>query len=206
MNNLNIDPIWIWVAVGAIIVLAVIGLIARGARRSRSEALRDKFGPEYEHALREKGNRSRAEQDLIARAEQARNFTIRPLTAEEHARFRADWDRIEMRFLERPTTTVVEADELVEEIMRVRGYPMGDFEKHAADLSVNHPRIVEHYRAGHAAIDSNRDGKSSTEELRQSMLHYRALIDELLGSKRTDVPKDVPVQREVDPKPERLER
>ena len=174
MNNLNIDPIWIWVAVGAVVVLLIIGLIARGARRSRSEALREKFGPEYEHALREKGNRSRAEQELIARAEQAKSFTIRPLSAEEHARFRSDWDRIETRFLERPTTTVVEADELVEEIMRVRGYPIGDFEKHAADLSVNHPRIVEHYRAGHAAIDSNRDGKSSTEELRQSMLHYRA--------------------------------
>lgn len=198
MNGLNnIDPMLIWIAAGVLAALIVIALIARGARRSRTAALREKFGSEYQHAVSSVGSRSKAEQELIARAEEAKAFDIRPLAAADHQRFRADWDRIEKRFLERPTTAVVEADELVEDIMRTRGYPMGDFEKHAAHLSVNHPRVVEHYRAGHAAIDANRDGKISTEELRQAMLHYRALIEELLGAPRTDRPLAVPVTSEV---------
>lgn len=192
-----IDPIWIWIAAGAVAVLIVVALITRGVRRSRTAALRERYGKEYEHVVQTRGSRARAERDLIARAEEAKSFQIRPLTTEEHRRFRAEWERLEGRFLERPTTTVVEADELVDNIMRTRGYPMGDFEKHAAYLSVDHPRVVEHYRAGHAAIDANRDGKSATEELRQAMLHYRALIDELLGRERTDVATEVPLQREV---------
>ncbi|HUP46673.1 MAG TPA: hypothetical protein VM779_14295 [Thermoanaerobaculia bacterium] len=195
---MTVDPIWIWIALAVVAALVVIGLIARGARRSRTEALREKYGTEYEHAVESAGSRKRAENDLIERVEEAKMFQIRQLTAAEHARFRDDWNRIEMRFLERPTTTVVEADELVAEIMRTRGYPMGDFEKHASHLSVDHPRVVEHYRSGHAAIDANRDGKSSTEELRQSMLHYRALMDELLGSPRSDTPREIPVEREED--------
>jgi hypothetical protein len=194
---MTFDPNWIWIAGGAIAVLVVIGLIARGMRRSRTEALREKFGSEYTHAVENAGSRTRAEQELIARADEARGYDIRSLTATERERFRAEWNRIEMRFLERPTTAVVEADELVADIMRTRGYPMGDFEKHAASLSVNHPRVVEHYRAGHNAIDSNRDGRSSTEELRQAMLHYRELIQELLGGKSDDVVRDVPVVHEV---------
>jgi hypothetical protein len=194
---MTLDPNWIWIALGAVAVLVVIGLIARGARRSRTEALQERFGSEYNHAVANAGSRTRAEQELIARAEEVKSYDIRALDASEVERFRSEWNRIELRFLERPTTAVVEADELVAEIMRTRGYPMGDFEKHAATLSVTHPRVIEHYRAGHNAIDSNRDGKSSTEELRQAMLHYRELIDELLGRKSDDVARVVPVVHEV---------
>lgn len=193
---MTFDPNWIWIALGAVAVLVVIGLIARGMRRSRTEALRERFGSEYNHAVANTGSRTRAEQELIARTQEAKSYDIRALNASEVERFRSEWNRIELRFLERPTTAVVEADELVAEIMRTRGYPMGDFEKHAASLSVTHPRVIEHYRAGHNAIDANRDGKSSTEELRQAMLHYRELIDELLG-KKSDVIRDVPVVHEV---------
>lgn len=193
---MSFDPNWIWIALGAIAVLVVIGLIARGMRRSRTEGLRERFGSEYDHAVTSTGSRTRAEQELIARTEEAKSYNIRALNASEVERFRSEWNRIELRFLERPTTAVVEADELVAEIMRTRGYPMGDFEKHAATLSVTHPRVIEHYRAGHDAIDSNRDGKSSTEELRQAMLHYRELIEELLGRKSDDV-RVVPVVHEV---------
>ena len=193
---MTLDPNWIWIALGAVAVLVVIGLIARGMRRSRTESLRERFGSEYNHAVANTGSRTRAEQELIARTEEAKSYDIRALNASEVERFRSEWNRIEIRFLERPTTAVVEADELVAEIMRTRGYPMGDFEKHAASLSVTHPRVIEHYRAGHNAIDANRDGKSSTEELRQAMLHYRELIDELLG-KKSDVIRDVPVVHEV---------
>ena len=122
-------------------------------------------------------------------------YDIRPLYAAEREKYRDEWTKIEARFVERPTTAVVEAEELIDTIMRTQGYPIGDFARHAAHLSVKHPRVVEHYRAGHAAVDSDSDGKSTTEELRQAMLHFRALINELLG--QTDVATDIPVQREV---------
>ncbi len=197
MNNLAIDPLWIWIGLGVVALLVVVGLIARGARLSRSESLRAKFGNEYDHALHEHGSRAKAERDLIERTEQVKKYDIVPLTAADRDRFRRDWQRVEQRFIERPTTAVVEADELIADIMRTRGYPMGNFDRHATDLSVTHPTIVEHYRAGHRAITGT-PGKSSTEDLRQSMLHYRALFDELIDDRvGNDVVADVPRANEV---------
>jgi hypothetical protein len=197
VNNLPVDPMWIWIALGALALLIVVGLIARGARRSRTDALREKFGNEYDHAVSAHGNRKKAERDLVERAEQVKKYDIVPLSASDRNRFRADWQKVEQHFIERPTTAVVEADELVAEIMRTRGYPMGDFDRHAADLSVTHPRIVEHYRDGHRAI-TEAPGKTSTEDLRQAMLHYRALFDELIDDRiGNDVVTDVPRVAEV---------
>jgi hypothetical protein len=190
---MSVDPTLIWIAVGVIGLLIVAGLFARGARRSHSAQLRDKFGREYEHAVEKTGSRTRAERELVARAEEVQQFNIRPLTAAEQSRYQKDWLLVERRFVERPTTAVVEADELVAEIMRVQGYPMGDFEKHAAHLSVRHPRVVEHYRAGHRVI-SGAPGSASTEDLRQAMLHYRSLFEDLLGG---DVPRDLASENEV---------
>ena len=199
MNNLPIDPMWIWIALGVVALLVVVGLISRGARKSRSETLRAKFGNEYDHALSTHGNRKRAERDLLERAEQVKKYNIVPLQAADRERFRADWQKVETHFLERPTTAVVEADELVAEIMRRRGYPMGDFERHAADLSVTHPTVVDHYRAGHKVI-GDAPGTASTEDLRQAMLHYRALFDELIDDRiGNDVVTDVPRANEVAP-------
>ena len=189
-----IDPLWIWIAVGVIGFLIVVGLFARGSRRSRTAQLRDKFGREYEHVVETTGSRTRAERELVARAQEVEQYEIRPLNASERERYRNDWKRVEQRFVERPTTAVVEADELVAEIMRVQGYPMGDFEKHAAHLSVKHPRVIEHYRSGHRVIGAA-PGSSSTEDLRQAMLHYRALFEELIGG--GDVPRDLPRASEV---------
>lgn len=195
-----IDPIWIWVGLAALALIVIVGLIARGSQRSRSESLRDKFGSEYDHAVDSAGNRKRAERELVARTQEVEKYDIRPLNAAERDRYRADWQRVEQHFIERPTTAVVEADELIADIMRVQGYPMGDFEKHAAQLSVTHPRVIEHYRAGHRVIEGA-PGSASTEDLRQSMLHYRALIDQLLGEGdrdlATDVPRDIPRANEV---------
>jgi len=190
---MTIDPLWIWIAVGVLGFLIVVGLFTRGARRSRTSQLRDKFGREYEHAVEKTGSRTRAERELLARAQEVEQYEIRPLNAAERERYRADWQRVEQHFVERPTTAVVEADELVADIMRVQGYPMGDFEKHAAHLSVKHPRVVEHYRAGHHVI-GGAPGSSSTEDLRQAMLHYRTLFEELLGG---DVSRDLPRESEV---------
>jgi hypothetical protein len=194
----NIEPTWIWIGLAALVLIVIAGLIARGARRSRSASLREKFGNEYDHAVQAAGSRKRAEQDLVTRVEEAEKYTIRPLTAAEQERYRGDWQRVERHFIERPTTAVVEADELVADIMRVQGYPMGDFEKHAAHLSVKHPRVIEHYRAGHKVMDGT-PGNATTEDLRQSMLHYRALFEELIGKRtdRTDMPADVPRANEV---------
>jgi hypothetical protein len=146
---MNLDPNLIWIAAGAIVLLAIIGLFARGSRRARTDSLRDKFGSEYDHAVSTAGSRARAEQDLVARTKEVEKFDIRPLTAAERERYRIDWQRVEQHFVARPAAAVVEADELVEEIMRLRGYPIADFDTHAAYLSVKHPRVVEHYRAGH---------------------------------------------------------
>ncbi len=197
-----IDPLWIWIAVGALALIIVASLIARGARRSRTAELRDKFGAEYDHVVQETGKRKQAEQELQARVDEVKKYTIRPFTIAERDRFRNDWALIERRFIERPTTAVVEADELVADMMRVRGYPMGDFEKHAAQLSVTHPRIVEHYRAGHRVIGGTA-GSTSTEEMRQAMLHYRALFDELVSDVKDDVPREVAGVTEVRPSPPR---
>lgn len=195
----NIDPLWIWIAVGVLALIIVAALISRGARRSRTAALRDKFGGEYDHVIEEKGKRKHAEAELLARQAEVQKYDIRPFSLAERDRFRRDWSVIEQRFIERPTTAVVEADELVADMMRVRGYPMGDFEKHAAALSVTHPRVIDHYRRGHDAIGLA--GKASTEDLRQAMLHYRALFDELISEVRDDVPADVPRANEISTSP-----
>ena len=198
MNNLAIDPLWIWVGLGLVALLIVVGLVARGARRARTESLRDKFGNEYDHAVESLGSRKLAERDLIERTEQVKKYDIVPLQANDRERFRRDWQKVEQHFLERPTTAVVEADELVADIMRARGYPMGDFDRHAADLSVTNPRIVDHYRSGHRVI-GGAPGSASTEDLRQAMLHYRALFDELIDDRiGNDVIADVPRANEVE--------
>jgi len=195
---MTINPQWILIAAAAVAVLAAFVAISAGVRRARTAQLRDHFGGEYKHAVEATGSRTRAEQELLARAEEVKAFDIRPLSAADRDRFTADWRRIESRFIERPTTAVVEADELINAVMTARGYPMADFAKHAAHLSVKHPKIVEHYRAGHAALDSR--GMISTEGLRQSMLHYRALFSDLVNE-GVDVPQEIPVSREVAPRP-----
>lgn len=189
-----IDPQLLWIGGAVLAAIVVIALIA-AARRSRTARLREHFGPEYDHVVHETRSRTRAEEALIARAEEAKTIDIRPLAAAEAERYRAEWDRIEKDFVEKPTIAVSEADELVASIMRAQGYPIADFEKHAELLSVKHPRVVDHYRSGHDAILSHSPGATSTEDLRQAMLHYRALVYELLGP--TDVVRDVPVQHEV---------
>jgi hypothetical protein len=194
---MNIDPTWIWIAVGVAALLVVVLLLSRGARRSRSAALREEYGSEYDHAVRNAKNRKHAENDLMSRKQEVEQYDIRPLSAAEREQYRGEWKRLETRFLERPTTAVAEADELVADIMRVQGYPLGDFEKHAAHLSVKHPRVVEHYRAGHKVL-GGAPGSASTEDLRQALLHYRALFEELTGAgSATDVVRDIPRENEV---------
>src|SRR4051794_41141559 len=129
---MNIDPQWIWIAAAVVAVLLIVGLIAPGGRGGRRAALRDHLRREDDRPGETAGSRSRAEDELVARAEEAKSFDIRPLTAAERGRYQDEWRSIEARFVDRPTTAVVEADEMIVDVMRTRGYPIADFEKHAA--------------------------------------------------------------------------
>jgi hypothetical protein len=172
---------WVWVViVVALIVLAA--LIWTSYRRARSRRLREGFGPEYDRALEERGDRGEAEAHLREREERRDSLDIRPLAPASRERYAQEWSEVQARFVDEPVGAVAEADGLVMIVMRERGYPMDDFERQAELISVDHPTVVEDYRAGHAAFAAYDDGESSTEDLRRAMVHYRALFDELLGS------------------------
>jgi len=177
------NPQLIWIALAAVAAFIIVGLIAAGVRRSRTEGLREHFGSEYDRAVSDLDSRDAAERELKSRAKEVKALDVRPLTAEQRNSYREEWMLIEARFIERPATAVVAADELVGAIMHARGYPVADFEKYAAWLSVKYPKLVEHYRAGHTIIDEYSKGRASTEDLGKAMLNYRALFDVLVGGR-----------------------
>jgi hypothetical protein len=172
------DPVVIGLLV--LLVIAVGAAIWMYQQKKRTEELRDRFGPEYERAVRAEGDRSRAEADLDARAKRVEQLDIRPLSNRERDQFSESWRATQTRFVDDPVGATREADELVAEVMQVRGYPMGDFERRAADVSVDHPGVVEHYRAAHAIAMRTESGSENTEELRIALVHYRALFEDLL--------------------------
>jgi hypothetical protein len=163
------------IAVAAIAVAAWMYL-----RTKQTQRLKSQFGPEYDRLVEERGNAQRAEDELARREKRVEKFRIRHLTREECDRFADAWRIEQERFVDDPRAAVSRADQLVGEAMKARGYPVGDFEQRAADLSVEHPRVVEHYRAAHevALVDSR--GQASTEDLRRAMKHYRSLFEDLL--------------------------
>ncbi len=171
-----------------ILLLAALVLVAGALmiyQRQRSQKLRKRFGPEYDHTVQETGNRRQAEQELAARQKRVEAFNIRPLSPEERNHFADTWQSIQARFVDEPPTAVQDADRLVEELMETRGYPAGDFEQRAADISVDHPATVAHYRTAREISLKNHDHDVDTEELRQAFVHDRALFEELL---ETDQP------------------
>jgi hypothetical protein len=167
-----------------LIVLAIVAVIAVGAllffQRRKSEHLRSRFGPEYEHEVEEKGSRRKAEAELAGREKRVKKLDVRPLEPGARDGFRHRWTEVQARFVDDPPGAVAEADDLLGEVMRTRGYPVSDFEQSAGDISVDHPEVVKHYRAGHDIAVRHERGEASTEELRQAMIHYRALFDELV--------------------------
>ena len=161
-----------------VLVLAVIGWLVW--QRQRSEALRARYGPEYARTVNELGDTRRAESELVKRQERVAALDIRPLSAEMQNRFRQQWRAVQTRFVDDPKSAVTDADALVEDAMRTRGYPVSDFDQRAADLSVHHPRVVENYRAARDIAHRHRRGEATTEDLRQAMVYYRGLFDDLL--------------------------
>jgi LPXTG-motif cell wall-anchored protein len=172
------DSTTVAVLAGLVVVVALLGAFV--ARKRRSEDLKERFGPEYGHAVDTYGDKSRAESELAARAKRVEKLSIRPLDAPERERFSQRWQAAQTRFVDEPARAVTDASVLVKEVMQARGYPMGDFEQRAADISVDHPAVVSNYRAAREISQKNDSGSANTEDLRQAMVHYRVLFQELL--------------------------
>src|SRR5436190_14346622 len=175
-------PAWAWVLIAIAVVLVIAGVAWAVYRQRRSRALRERFGPEYEKTVAERGGRSKAESDLAARQKRREQLDIRPLDPAARERYQNDWHTTQARFVDDPSAAVGEADRLVIVVMREVGYPMDDFEQRAADVSVDHPHVVEDYRAAHGISMANDHGQASTEDMRQAMVHYRRLFETLLES------------------------
>lgn len=162
-----------------VVVLAVAAVALFYLRTQKSRRLRERFGPEYERAVSEAGS-TRAEAKLEKIEKRVRKYEIHPLDAAARERYLDQWRAVQARFVDNPDGTVGEADRLLGEVMTARGYPVADFEQQAADLSVNHARVIEHYRAGHEIAVRHARGQASTEDLRQALIHYRELFQELV--------------------------
>jgi hypothetical protein len=171
-------------AVLAVVVIA--GFAIWAMQRRRSQELRQRFGPEYERTVESVHDKRKAEADLRERQDRVDAFEIRPLDAAARDGFRERWREVQAMFVDDPGSAVDQADTLIEEVMRARGYPVGDFEQRAADVSVNHPQVVDHYRTAHAIATRRRSGDGATEELRQAFVHYRALFADLLETAEPD--------------------
>jgi len=177
MNSMPINTIILAVILIAVALAAVAWLIMQ---RQRSLRLKRRFGPEYDLTLSEYRSRAKAEAELQKREQRVARLTIVPLTPADAARFYQAWSALQSRFIDNPKGVVAEADQLVREVMVKRGYPMGDFERRAADISVDHPAVVSNYRAAQVIAARDAGGEADTEELRKAVVHYRTLFDELL--------------------------
>lgn len=178
MNTIPLQMI----VVAAVVVIALLALAAWffAQRKRQSARLEQRFGPEYERTVGELGGRAKAESELKAREKRVEHLIIAPLAPAEAARFAEAWNALQGRFVDNPTGVVTQADGLVRELMLKRGYPMGDFERRAADISVDHPTVVENYRAAQAIAVRGARGEADTEELRRAVVHYRTLFDDML--------------------------
>lgn len=176
--------VWMWIAVAAVVVVAVPALIvAVGIFNSRrkTQRLREHYGREYERLLSETGSEKAANRELSSRERKREKLKIVPLTPAAHSDFAARWQEVQTTFVDNPASAVSVADRLVTEVMRQRGYPVDDFDRRAADISVDHPEIVDNYRAAHGIHTSQRDDVD-TEQQREAFVHYRALFEKLLAT------------------------
>ncbi len=175
----SLDP---RIVIGVLVALAVIIVAFVLMQKRRTDELRTKFGPEYERLVHERGDARHAESELAQRVDRVKQLQIKPIAPEQRNRFVDAWRSDQARFVDDPKGAVVEADRLVADLMQVRGYPVGDFEQRAADVSVDHPHVVQNYRVAHDIAVREQRGEASTEDLRVAMVHYRALFADLLDS------------------------
>ena len=167
----------------AIVFLVVGGLLAMAVMRfQRTRRLRERFGPEYDRMVKEAGDKQKAESELEARLAHVEALKIRPLSAEEVNRFSLEWQTTQAEFVDEPLASVQKADRLIREVMKTRGYPVEDFEQRAADISVDYPELVTDYRGLHMIAVKEANDEVSTEEMRQAMVHGRALFENLVST------------------------
>ena len=186
-----------WIILAGVVGLVLIALAAWFFyQKKQSHRLQGRFGPEYSRTVDELGSRTKAESELKAREKRVERLSIVPLAPLEAARFSQAWKVLQGRFVDNPKGVVVEADQLVRQLMQKRGYPMGDFEHRAADISVDHPEVVANYRAAQAIAEQDKRGEADTEALRKAVVHYRALFDELLEVR--DVKQEVVPARHME--------
>lgn len=171
------------VVIAAIVVAALVYMLAR---KRRSHNLREQFGPEYDRVVKREGDVNKGEQLLEFRQKHRKTLEIRPLSPTDKSRFSNRWNEIQNQFVDDPSGAAALADGLIVEVMQLRGYPTTDFTQRAADISVDHPVVVENYRAANEIAQRRSRGQASTEDLRQAMVHYRALFSELLDEKQPE--------------------
>jgi hypothetical protein len=180
MNPTNLStPMILAIVIGLLFFIGIVAYLAMQKRRSTN--LRAQFGPEYERAVSEGGDRRLAETKLAKRAERVRSFHLRPLTSADRVNFLDAWNRVQANFVDNPSAAVAEADQLLGQVMSARGYPVADFEQRAADISVDHPVVVQNYRTAHEIALRHTRGEASTEDLRKAMIHYRGLFEDLVA-------------------------
>ena len=169
-----------------LIVIVAVALVAVAIvawafiRKRRTQELRGRFGPEYERTVRDIGDQGKAEAELEERKKRVAKLQLHRLTAEQQNRFAKQWAAAQARFVDDPRAAVADANRLVKEVMAARGYPVGDFERRAADISVDHPTVVSNYRAAREIATRSEQSKASTEDLRKAVVYYRGLFEELL--------------------------
>ncbi len=180
MTTLAITPLALILLIVLVVVVLAFGVYLV-LRERRSQRLRSRFGPEYSRTIQETGSRTEAESKLQERARRVETFHIRPLSREAKIRYLSSWQSVQAEFVDDPQQAIRRADSLLGDVMAARGYPVSDFEQRADDLSVDHPEVVQNYRAAHRIALRHERGQADTEELRQAMIHYRTLFEELVA-------------------------
>ena len=175
-----IDTNWI-IGIAAGLVLLIVILVPLISRRQKAKKLRSAFGSEYDRTVKTLGDEKKAQAELQERQKHVKSLTIRPLTVVERARYLSDWNDVQSKFVDEPGKAIGDADRLITEVMLLRNYPLSDFEQRAADISVSYPELATNYRAAKVIAFKNGQGLADTEELRQAMIYYRTLFEELLG-------------------------
>lgn len=196
-------PSWVWVLIAIVVVALVAVVVWQALARRRTGRLQEQFGPEYERALGTTDSKQEAEAELQAREERRRQLEIRPLPQASRDRYLQSWQSVQAQFVDDPRGAVASADSLIQSVMAERGYPIEDFDQRAADVSVDHPQVVENYREGHRLAQASAEGSDSTEDLRQAMRHYRALFDELVepATEQATTREQRDLQDDVAPQP-----
>jgi len=169
------------VIVLVIVLLVIIVAALFAVRAARRKKLQKTFGPEYDRVVADTGSRTDAEKELLERQKRHAELELRELSPESKARYSAAWEEAQIQFVDNPEQAVATADDLVTDLIAERGYPTGDYDDQLANLSVDHARTLGHYRDAHEISRRSRNGEASTEDLRQALVHYRALFADLLG-------------------------